>query len=190
MVCAVILGREGNQRVLLMPKPLALARCVTARDQTVGGISIASVAAAAFKAACNWSGNSFPRFSARRRIPAQAFGLKKYRCGRSPVSKISDNEDATAPLWNSEVLSVKNPVGEPIPEFCQEPEEGTKIPSSVRRQDAGDILPNHPTGPDAANHAKADEGHVAARVIQAETLAGDAERLAGRPEDDEINRGN
>jgi hypothetical protein len=57
--------------------------------------------------------------------------LKKYRCGTSPASKTSDNEHATPALWNSAVLSVKNAVGEPIPEFAQEPEEGTKIPSSV-----------------------------------------------------------
>jgi hypothetical protein len=65
-------------------------------------------------------------------MPRQAVALKKYRCGTSPVSKISDNEDATAPLWYSEVLSVKNPVGEPIPEFRQPPEEGAKVPSSIR----------------------------------------------------------
>jgi hypothetical protein len=43
--------------------------------------------------------------------------LKKYRSGTAPVSKISDNEDATAALWYSGVLSVKHPVGPPIPEF-------------------------------------------------------------------------
>jgi hypothetical protein len=72
-----------------------------------------------------------PRLAARRRIPAQAVALKKYRGGSAPVSKTSDNEDATAPLWNSEVLSVKNSVGEPIPEFCQRPEDGAKIPPAA-----------------------------------------------------------
>jgi hypothetical protein len=57
--------------------------------------------------------------------------LKKYRCGTSPVSKMSDNEDATAPLWNSEVLSVKNPVGEPIPEFPQLSEKQAKSSSAI-----------------------------------------------------------
>jgi hypothetical protein len=56
--------------------------------------------------------------------------LKKNRRGTSPVSKISDNEDATAALGNSKVLSVTDCVGPPIPEFSQRPEEGTKIPSS------------------------------------------------------------
>jgi len=44
---------------------------------------------------------------------------------------MSDNEDATTSLWDSEVLSVEHSVGEPIPEFSQRPEEGTKVPSSV-----------------------------------------------------------
>jgi hypothetical protein len=74
-------------------------------------------------------GNSLPRFSARRRMPLQARLLKKYRRGRSPVSKMSDNEDATPSLGNSEVLSVKNSVGPPIPEFDQPSEYGTKVPS-------------------------------------------------------------
>lgn len=64
-------------------------------------------------------------------MPLQAVALKKYCRGSSPVSKTCDNEDATAALGNSEVLSVKNSVGEPIPEFDQHPEEGAKIPSSV-----------------------------------------------------------
>src|SRR3546814_17647761 len=90
------------------------------------------------------NGNVFPRFSARRRMPEQAFALKKYRCGRSPVSKISDNEDATAPLGNSEVLSVENAVGEPIPEFAQRPEEGAKLPSAGAGQYARDVFPDRP----------------------------------------------
>src|ERR1035437_8718998 len=36
--------------------------------------------ATACNAWSNWMGNAFPLFSARRRIPAQAFGVKKYRC--------------------------------------------------------------------------------------------------------------
>jgi hypothetical protein len=58
--------------------------------------------------------------------------LKKNRCGTSPVSKVSDNEHTAAALGHSEVLSVKNSVGEPIPEFDQAPENGTKVPSASR----------------------------------------------------------
>jgi hypothetical protein len=48
------------------------------------------------------------------------------------VAKMRDNEDSTASLGNSEVLSVQDSEGPPIPEFAQRPEEGSKIPSSVR----------------------------------------------------------
>jgi hypothetical protein len=84
--------------------------------------------------------------------------LKKYCCGRSPVSKISDNEDTTAPLWYSGVLSVKNPVGEPIPELRQPPEEGSKDRSSVNRQDSRDVLPHNPGGANSASKCKELEG--------------------------------
>jgi hypothetical protein len=69
------------------------------------------------RASAKAAGNRFPRFSARRRIPRQAVALKKYRGCTLPASKMSDNEDATAPLWYSKVLSVKNSVGPPVPEF-------------------------------------------------------------------------
>ena len=65
-------------------------------------------------------------------MPRQAVALKKNRCGTSPVSKISDNEHATAPLWNSEELSVKHSVRETVPEVFQRPEDGAKVPSSAR----------------------------------------------------------
>jgi hypothetical protein len=72
-------------------------------------------------------------------MPAQAFALKKYRCGTAPVSKMSDNEHTASALGDgalqavhSDVLSVKHSVGEAIPEFDQPPEYGTKIPSAVR----------------------------------------------------------
>src|SRR5690606_37491247 len=56
------------------------------------------------KARSNIGGKAFPRLSARRRMPRQAVALKKYRCGSSPVSKMSDNEHTAASLGHSEVL--------------------------------------------------------------------------------------
>jgi hypothetical protein len=100
---------------------------------------------------------------------------------------MSDNEHAAAALWNSEVLSVKNPVGEPIPEFPQEPEEDSKRSSVVKRQEAEDVLEDHPAGAYLTNKAEADECQVAARVIQTEPPAGDREGLAGGSKDDKGN---
>src|SRR5262249_7835763 len=110
--------------------------------------SLLSVVFVAASSACRKaSGNVLPRFSARRRMPRQAVALKKYCGGTSPVSKISDNEHTLAALCQSPVLSVQDSVGEPIPEFAQPPEDGSKCPSVVLRQDTGDILPDQPAGP-------------------------------------------
>ena len=50
-----------------------------------------------------------PRVSARRRIPAHAFALKKYLGGVEPGGSITcHNEDAAAPLGHSEMLRVQN----------------------------------------------------------------------------------
>jgi hypothetical protein len=95
---------------------------------------------------------------------------------------MSDNEhtpsslrDSPAKPVNSDELSVKNSVGEPIPEFRQPSEEGSKIFSFVRRQDAGDVLPNHPSGPKAIKHAKIDERQVATRIRHSFSEPSDAE---------------
>jgi hypothetical protein len=95
--------------------------------------------AAASKAWCSVVGSSLPLRSARRRMPLQAFALKKYRGGTGPVSKMSDNEETPASLrdgaWKavcSDKLSIQNsPPDVAIPAFDQAPEDGTKIPSAV-----------------------------------------------------------
>jgi hypothetical protein len=75
------------------------------------------IAATAASANAKRTGNVFPRFSARRRIPAHALGLKKYRSGSGSGSKMSDKEDTLASLGHSEELSVQHSPCEAIPEF-------------------------------------------------------------------------
>jgi hypothetical protein len=106
-------------------------------------------------------------------MPRQAVALKKNRCGTVPVSKVSDNEHTAASLGHSEVLSVQNSVGEPIPELAQHPEEGAKIPSSVTGQHSGDVLPNQPLGAVALSNGAKGEHEVATRVIQSLSESGD-----------------
>jgi hypothetical protein len=73
-------------------------------------------------------------------MPEQAVALKKYRGGMEPgASKISDKEhtapslrDGTRVSVHSDVLSVQDSPGTAIPEFDQRPEDGAKVPSSVR----------------------------------------------------------
>jgi hypothetical protein len=100
---------------------------------------------------------------------------------------MSDNEHAAAALWNSKELSVKHSVGEPIPEFCQPSENGTKVPSSVRRQDAGDVLPHQPSGARAVSKLKKLECQVATVVGQPASKSSDRERLAGGSSDKKVN---
>lgn len=67
----------------------------------------------------------FPRRCASD-IPEHALGVRSYLEGRSPVSKMSDNEESTASLGDSEVLNVQHSVGEPVPELRHGPEEVSK----------------------------------------------------------------
>lgn len=60
-------------------------------------------------AACNCAGNVLPRLSARRNIPAHAFGLKKYSSGTKSVSSTCHNEHTLASLGQAEVLGINNP---------------------------------------------------------------------------------
>ena len=121
----------GHERFALAIQSPAAALGVEAhgheRSGTVKVVAPATLASAAAKR----SGNFFPRFAARRSIPAQAFALKKYRRGTAPVSKMSDNEDATASLGHSEELSVQHSPGATIPELRQRPDDGAKIPPAV-----------------------------------------------------------
>jgi hypothetical protein len=100
---------------------------------------------------------------------------------------MADKEHTAASLGHSEVLSVKDPVGPPIPEFPQRPDNGSKRPSAVVRQDAGDVLPYHPLGAYAVSSLKELKGEVATRVIQSAPEAGDGEGLAGASSDENID---
>ena len=121
-------------------------------------------------------------------MPLQAVALKKYRGGTSPVSKMSDNEHAAAALWNSKVLSVQCSVGEPIPEFCQRPEEGAKRPSLVNRQDAGDVLPHQPRTSQSLSQRQILKRQVTARIVQPLSESSHAEGLAGGSANKQVNR--
>jgi hypothetical protein len=144
-------------------------------------------------------GNAFPLRSARLKIPLQAFGESEYFAGSGPVSSTSLNEatndedpaptlrDGSGPSPHSQVLSVKHPIGPPIPELPQRPEEGAKIPSSVRGQNAGDIFPHEPSRAQAVSDCQVGEHEVASRVGKSLPQPGDAEGLAGSSSDQKVD---
>jgi hypothetical protein len=59
-------------------------------------------------------------------MPAAAFALKKYFAG-TVRSKTCHNEDATAALWDSEVLRVQYPPRHTIPEFIHFTDEPSEV---------------------------------------------------------------
>gem|GEM_PF-5846851 len=175
-------------RVLLGGAACGSSTCLEcSRDQSTVAVEIGSESATALSASAKGRGNALPRLAARRRIPRQAVALKKYRCGSSPVSKTSDNEHTTASLGYSKELSVKNSVGEPIPEFAQHPEEGSKILTLVARQDTGDVLPYQPLGAVLCSNGTKGKHEVATRVIQSLSKSCDAEGLAGGSSAKKVN---
>lgn len=59
-----------------------------------------SVIMRAVRACCKADGNVLPLFSARRRMPAAALGLKKY-LSDTVFCRAADKEDAAPSLWHS-----------------------------------------------------------------------------------------
>jgi hypothetical protein len=90
---------------------------------------------------------------------------------------MADNEHALPSLGQSEELSVQHSVGEPVPELSQPSEEGSKVPSAVRRQNAMDVLPYDPTGAHSISQSEIDEGQVSTRIRHASSESCDAEGL-------------
>ena len=130
--------RRTNKVMVLIPGRAACAFRPLARhglphymgdiESSLGSVVIRATCS---KASCKGLGNVRPLLFARRSIPAQALGFKKYRCGRSPVSKMSDNVDSAATLGDSEKLSVKHSPRARIPDVVQRPEECPEVPSAV-----------------------------------------------------------
>jgi hypothetical protein len=100
---------------------------------------------------------------------------------------VADNEHTAATLGDSKPLSVKNSVGEPIPEFAQRPEEGSKIPSFAATEDARHVFPYDPFGLHDRSKLDESEGQVATRISQSSSKAGDAEGLARGASDQKVN---
>jgi len=150
---------------------------------------------------------------ARRRIPLQAFGLKKYRGPTSPVSKICESEQTLAPLGQSEVLRIQGaPFDEPFranrsagiwppasrcvkfgPNHVSN--HASKIASALVAVEAGDVLDEKPSesavlaGVANKSHCVEKEpgSRALAMVFQPPPLAGHAHILAREAADDQVD---
>lgn len=137
--------------------------CVVSAIDEMSALGVVDIAASV-SAAQSAGGNTRPRLSARRRIPAQALRLKKNRRSTCPVSKICQNEDATPPLRNSEPLRIQHaPLNEPVraksssgvppppPRYVEvDPNHfsnhASKVASAVFGEYAWDVFPECPSG--------------------------------------------
>jgi hypothetical protein len=66
-------------------------------------------------------------------------------------------------------------------------EEGSEGAPSVHRQEARHVLINDPLGSNVVNKSKIGEGEVAARIGESFAESCDAECLAGRASDQNVN---
>lgn len=106
------------------------------------------------RAVRKWCGNTRPRFSARRKIPLAARGVKKNR-GGTRLSKTSDKEHSAASLGHSEVAAVEHAPRNPIPAFDHEnAEDFRKVSSFVGRKNSGNIFEHKPSGSKLAQDAR------------------------------------
>lgn len=112
---------------------------------------------------------------------------EKYRCGRSPVSKIPDNEHSTASLGDSEILSVQDSVGKMIPAVSQRLGKGTEVDPAVRGQASGNVFPKNPARCNFTSQVDKVEGQSAALSRKSGSLSGDGEVLTGSSPDQNVN---
>lgn len=158
------------------------------RRQIVSDYSVSScdVDATALRASRSRCGSTFPLFSARRRIPAHALGLKKYRSGSGSGSKMSDKKHTLASLGQSVELSVQHSPCEAIPELRKGAEKASKGVVS-KGQNSGDVLPEEPPRAKRLSQSRKLKGEVAAFSSESTAETGDTEALAGRPSDEEVD---
>jgi hypothetical protein len=140
----------------------------------------------ATRAASKRVGNALPRLSARRRIPAAAFGLKEY-FGWAWGSKMSDNVDTAAPLGHSEVLRVEYPPRQAVPDVGQRIHDDSEIVAFSGSKEPWNVLDEEPRRAERRRDAAELEEESAALAPESSPLASDREVLAGEPAADEIN---
>jgi hypothetical protein len=83
---------------------------------------------------------------------------------------MSNNEQSSALLGDSEASEVQDSVGETIPALPQLPEEGSKISSPVGSEDTWHVLPDEPFRLKITHNSDILEGQLAAWVISTSSL--------------------
>jgi hypothetical protein len=158
------------------------------RSGDVIAVPTLSVAiASASNACCKREGNVRPPFSALRRIPDAALGLKK-NLGGTWLSKTSDKEHATAALGDSEKSRVEHTPLNPIPAVDHEnAEDFCKVSSTVRTEKSGNILENKPRGSQLLQDSRKLVKEPSTFSSEPGAFSGDADILAGDAGADDVH---
>ena len=143
------------------------------------------MAASSRRAASKAGGNSRPRFSARRRIPRAAFGLKKYFAD-TRFCRTADKEHATAALGDSEIAAVQNPVADDRPALPKSREDGPHIGSPAAAKKPWNILEESPRRLDDLGDADDLPEEARAFALESGPLPSDGEVLAGEAAGEQI----
>jgi hypothetical protein len=134
----------------------------------------------------SWAGIFLPFLSARRRIPAHALRLKKYRCGTLPIgSKTSDKKHASPSLRYSPKLAVENRPCERIPEPIKGGEEASEILPA--RHDPRHVFPEQPFWAHLSNQADIRHRKSRSRVAESFFPSPDAESLARTASNNDVD---
>jgi hypothetical protein len=89
-----------------------------------------------------------------------------------------EDEHASSTLGHSEVLSVENPVGPPIPELPQSTQERPKVAAGMTGEKSRHVLEENGGRSPALHKLEEGVGQSGAGTGEAAPLAGDAEVLA------------
>lgn len=90
---------------------------------------------------------------------------------------MSDNEE-TRPCLRKEIFSVNDLPLSIIPDFIQRPEDGTKRPSAIVREESGDVLKKQIPWPLFLCNPSDLKYPLASAVLKSEPLSSNAESLA------------
>jgi hypothetical protein len=101
-------------------------------------------------------------------MPAAARADSENRGGavgvRMSLSVECDDEHAASTLRHSEVASVENSVGPPVPEFAQRTEERPKILAAIRGEESRNVLEEDGGRSVALHKGKEGEGEAGAGI--------------------------
>lgn len=141
------------------------------------GVSVSACSDRRRNALSRSLGRLLPRFDARRKMPLAARADSENRAGavalRMSLRVEREDEHPSSSLRHSEVASVENSVGPPVPEFPQRTDERPKIAAVIRGEESRYVFEEDGGRSVSLHKPKEGEGEDAALPGEACSLASD-----------------